>query len=148
VRIAMRMPGHNTRSVFCGVGASESRFSVPGVRDALRTVHLQAARVWPIRRDPWRIEHVTNETSSPTRTPPPLAAVSSLGNRSPAQFVHCALPRPQRPRQTVRLPVSTRCGLTAVGPHDRLRSSHTPTRQLRPFAPASITIVLCLRRSV
>ena len=57
VRIAMRMPGHNTRSVFCGVGASESRFSVPGVRDALRTPHLQAARMWPIRRDSWRIEH-------------------------------------------------------------------------------------------
>ena len=44
-----------------------------------------------------------------------------------------------------RSPVSTRCGLTGVDTHDRLRPSLTPARKQRPHqAVASPTIAYCL----
>ena len=60
----------------------------------------------------------------------------SRATSSPRTFPHFSAQRA----------VSTRCGLTAAGTHDRLRPSFTPARtQLPHQAVASPTIVLCPR---
>ena len=150
VRMAMRMPAttpaaYSAGSVRRNQGA---RFPVCETRFARCIYRLLACGRSVATRG--ESSTVTNEASSRTRTLYATARGDSLATRQsfPGPVRTLRLRRPQRHRQTVRLPVSTRCELTAVRPHDRLRSSYTPTRQLRPFAPASITIVLCLRRSV
>ena len=81
------------------------------------------------------------------------SGVVVLGARYP--FTRRPLNRPDPPLEWRRrapgegsdkpFSVSTRCGLTATDPHDRLRSSFTPARHQRPSAAGSTTIVLCLR---
>jgi hypothetical protein len=135
----------DTRGVFCGLVAREARSSrFASCSRVARSVAQPRTRSRTRSR---RIATILSPlgVASPTRAAYFSPRRTSFG----ARVARCAR-RGRQPAtaELARFPVSTRCGLTAVGPHDRLRSSYTSIRQLRPFAPASVKIVLCLRRSV